>query len=558
LTSSPQTSATAAEPGRLPRRAGALLFFFALALRLPLLPRHLLAEGDGVHYVTLARAILAGDTSGLANAYWSNLWPAVIAAVAWLTRLDVVTAGRVASLVAGGCLAPATAALATRTLGRPAGILAGLLVAAHPWLIHFSTLLFTESLFAFLLVMLLGSAVRRTGATGAAATGAWAGLALLTRPEALAAIAAVALGFLAAGRPRARREAARNASVFLLVVLSFALARALVIHGHGGPWDFGGAKATANLLVGLAGTDREKERVATELTGDDENALARQAQDGGLVAFALAHPGRMTRHVVANGAALAAASLRVFPFVPLVGGRPPLWGGGWPPVLAVWAVVLSAIALLGLAWASAQGGPALLLAATGFLYAAGLAPFTVHDRLLVALTPLFLSFLAYGLVRGARWRLPGRSGTQGGLAAGVVVLGLASLAGLLRAPVLDYAGDPVVQREAGEWLAARYPQDTVLMTAAPCVDFYFHDAAHPDREVSLPWADYPGVLAYARRLNVGVLAIPEWHLRATQHPAADALLHPERCRGELRLVATLGSEGERMYLYELRPRPATP
>jgi hypothetical protein len=311
--------------------------------------------------------------------------------------------------------------------------------------------------------------------------------------------------------------------------------------------------------VGLAETDREKERVSTELTGGDENALARKAQDETPLAFALAHPGVVARHVVVDCAALVASSLRVFPFVPLVGGRPPPWGGGWPPGLILWAVGLSAVALAGLTWSLRDGGPAWLLATTGLLYAAGLAPFTVHDRLVVALAPLFLVFLAHGMVRGAGRLLPSRAWTPWSLAAGSVILGLASLAALLlRAPVLDYAGDPVVQRQAGEWLAARYPQDTIFMTAAPCVDFYFHDAAHPDREVSLPWADYPGVVEVARRQQVSLLAIPEWHLRATQHPAAAALLHPESCREELRLVATLGPEGGRMFIYELRPPAATP
>jgi hypothetical protein len=557
MTGSGGTSATATEALALPRQVGVSLFLFALALRLPLLPGHLLAEGDGVKYATLARAILAGDASGLANPYWSNFWPAVIAAVAWLTRLDVVTAGRVASLVAGSCLAPATAALTGRTLGRRTGLVAGLLVAGHPWLIHFSTLLFTESLFAFLLVVLLLSAIRRQGVAGAAATGVWAGLALLTRPEAQAAIAAVLLGFLAAGRSKGRAQAARRAAVFLVVVLVFVLGRALVVHRYHGRWDLGGTKATANLFWGLAESDRDKERVRTELNECGENALARKAREENPLAFVFAHPGRVARHVLFNGAALVACSLRVFPFVPLVGGRPPLWWGGWPPVLALWAVALSVVALVGLGWSLRDGGPARLPAATGLLYAAGLAPFTVHDRLVVALAPLFLVFLAHGLVRGVRQLLPNRAWTLWCLAAGAVILGLVSLAALLRAPELDYARDPVVQREAGEWLAARYPQETVLMTAAPCVDFYFHDAAHSGREVSLPWADYPGVVEAARRQEVSLLAIPEWHLQATQHPAADTLLHPETCREELRLLATLGSGSERMFLYELRPRTAT-
>jgi len=40
--------------------------------------------------------------------------------------------------------------------------------------------------------------------------------------------------------------------------------------------------------------------------------------------------------------------------------------------------------------------------------------------------------------------------------------------------------------------------------------------------------------------------------------AAAALLHPETCQEDLRLLATLGREGERMFIYELRPRAATP
>jgi len=535
-----------------------VLFLFALALRLPLLPRHLLAEGDGVHYATLARAILAGDVSGLANPYWSNLWPAVIAAVAWPTRLDVVSAGRIASLLAGCCLVPATAGLATRTLGRSTGIVAGLLVAGHPWLIHFSTLLFTESLFALLLVMLLLSAVRGQGAAGAAATGAWAGLSILTRPEAYAAIVAVVLGFLAGGRSKPRAEAVRRASCFLMVVLAFVLARAFLIHNYGGTWDFGGTKATANLFVGLAETDREKARVSTELTERDENALARRAQDESPLSVALAHPGLLARNVVLNSAMFVASSLRVFPFVPLVGGRPPLWEGGWPKLLALWAIGLSALALAGLVSSVRDGGAARLLAATGLLYAAGLVPFTVHDRLIVALAPLFLVFLAHGLVRGTERLFPTRPRRYWSLTAGAALLGPLSLAGLVHAPALDYASDPVVQREAGEWLAARYPQDAVFMTAAPCVDFYFHDALHSGLEVSLPWAEYPRVLEFARRQKVSLLAVPEWHLTAVQHPAAAVLLRPEACQRELRLLATLGGEGERMFIYELRPWTVTP
>ncbi len=553
-----EQAAATAEAAGPPARVLGVLFFFALALRLPTLPLHRLVEGDGVHYATLARAILGGDPSGLANPYWSNLWPAVIAATAWLTRLDVVTAGRVASLLAGSGLAPATAALASRTLGRRTGILAGLLVASHPWLIHFSTLVFTEPLFALLLVMVLLSAVRRQSPAGVCATAGWAGLALVTRPEAYAVIAAVGFGLVRRGRSVGYGVALRLVSLFLAIVLAFLLARALLVHRYFGFWDFGGTKGTANLFVGLADTDIEKERVSTELTPEGSNALAKATEEATLASFARAHPWLVARHVGADAVELAASSLRVFPFVRLVGGRDAPWQGGWPPMLVAWAFGLSAVALLGLALSLFMRRPPLMLAMTGLLYAAGLTPFTVHDRLVVPLVPLFLVFLAYGLNRAAGLLPSPGGGVSWGLTAAAGMLGLVSVLCLLRAPGLDYAADPVAQRTAGEWLAARYPQGTAFMTAAPGVGFYFHDSAGSDLEVSIPWADYGGVLEVARRRGARLIVVPEWHLRATHHPAAETLLHPEGEHPGLRFVATVVDEDERVFIYELQAPPSEP
>jgi hypothetical protein len=129
---------------------------------------------------------------------------------------------------------------------------------------------------------------------------------------------------------------------------------------------------------------------------------------------------------------------------------------------------------------------------------------------------------------------------------------MVSLAALLRAPTLDYAGDPAVQRETGEWLAAHYGQDARLMTSAPCVGFYFYDVTHARQEVTLPWAEGPGVIELARQQGVRLLAVPEWHLRAVDHPASAMLLRPDVPVPGLRIVATLGEETSgRMFVYEL-------
>jgi 4-amino-4-deoxy-L-arabinose transferase-like glycosyltransferase len=550
--------------GRLSRRAIVGLALFAAALRLPTLGLHRLVEGDGVHYAQLARSILAGDWSGLANPYWSNLWPGLIAAASWSTGLGVVAAGRLASLVSGVLLVPATAALATRLGGPTPGLVAGLLCAVHPWLIHFSTLVFTESFFALTLVSLLLAGLSAAEGWGAAVlAGVLGGAALTTRPEAYAGIAAVALVFARSVAVRRTRGDFARAGAFLGIVLLFVLGRALLVHHYYGRWDLGlGTKGTANLFVGLATTDAEVVRVTTEVGPDGTNVLARKAQDVTLAGFALTHPALLARHVARNLLRLAASALRVFPFVPPAGERPAPWAGAWPVVLWIAVIAGTALGVLGVVQAGrdprARPG-ALLLLATAALYALGLTPLLVHDRLVVPLVPLFLVFLAFGLVRGARVVFADERNIRTWLAAGLAAVGVLSLVSLLRTPRLAYASDHVVQRETGEWLAARYPQDRILMTAAASVGFYFHDAAHADREVGLPWGDADEVIRRARQQDAALLAVPEWHLRAAQHPAAGVLLHPDLPHPDLRHVATLGDDARgRIFVYEVQPPPGDP
>jgi hypothetical protein len=215
---------------------------------------------------------------------------------------------------------------------------------------------------------------------------------------------------------------------------------------------------------------------------------------------------------------------------------------------------------------AARGRPAqrllALIVTVGVLYALGLALLLVHDRLVVPLVPLFLVFLASGLVAAARRCFSGERTVRWSLGMGCALLGVLSLARTLQSAPLDYAGDPVVQRETGEWLAAHYGQDARLMTAAPSVGFYFYDARHAQQEETLPWGDCDRVLAIAREVGVTVLAVPEWHLRAVDHPAAPVLLHPEAAPPGLRHVVTLGGEADgRMFVYEVQPtagRPSAP
>ena len=226
------------------------------------------------------------------------------------------------------------------------------------------------------------------------------------------AVAAVLVSMtLTAARGTARTVLPR-AALFASIVALLVVGRATLVHRYHGVSDFGlGTKGTVNLLVGLAKTDRDRERVATAVGADGRNDLSQRAAETTLVGFALAQPMLFARHVGGNLLRLAASTMRVFPFVPLAGGRRAPWAGGWPPLLAIAALATTALAGLGVVRAlrepEARPGSALLVA-TAALYLLGLAPLFVHDRLVVSLVPLFLVFLAYGVVR----RHPRRAGQR--------------------------------------------------------------------------------------------------------------------------------------------------
>jgi len=558
-------SRLAGEDARLSRGAETGLFFFALALRLPTLALRHMVEGDGVHYAQLARAILAGDFSGLANPYWSNLWPAAIAATSWLVGLDVVAAGRVLSLLAGGLLAVVAARLAARCFGPTTGLVAGLLVADHPWLIHFSTLVFTESFFTLLLVALLLVAIPAVRATvPALGAGLLAGLAMVTRPEAYSTSALVLVWVVVRGWSQSRRSAVLRGLLFSGIVALCMVGRACAVHHYFDLWDFGvGVKGTANLFVGLADTDREKERLRTEVTASGDTRLDQAASETTIVGFSRAHPNAMARHVARNLVCLLGCTARVFPQIAPIGDwgalRDDLSRPMWIAVVTL-ALATCGLALLGIIAGLRDRGSrsvSSLLALTGGLYLLGLAPLNVHERLVVSLVPLFLIFVAHGLVRVAqRFRWARGRYVRGALVTLLSSCGVLALGVLLRAPTLDYVADQLVQRDAGRWLATHRSQDERIMTAAPAVGFYFYDAHHQENERSLPWADIAGVIGLARSQGVSLIVAPEWHLRAVDHPAASILLDPTTQFPGLLHVASLGDEARgRILVWQVRAIP---
>lgn len=175
----------------------ALLALAALALRLPGLFSQPVVLTEGTTTITIARNLLAGrgfaGILGTVEPFVPPLYPLLIAALTPLSG-DAILSARLISLLAGVALVPATYLLAARLFDRRAGFAAGLLVAGASLLIEYSSLEWSETLYALLLTLGLAwgwQAIRVGGRRSALGAGLCLGLAYLTRVEGALALALV-------------------------------------------------------------------------------------------------------------------------------------------------------------------------------------------------------------------------------------------------------------------------------------------------------------------------------------------------------------------------------
>lgn len=213
-----------------------LLTVGALLIRLPGFLSHPVVLTEGTTYVTIARNLLAGHgyvgILGTVEPFAPPLYPLLIALVSALSG-DAVWSARVISLLAGAALAPAAYLLAARLFSRRSGLWAALLVAGAPLLIEYSSLEWSETLYALLLLLGLAWGWQATQpGHGRAATraGLCLGLAYLTRVEgALALVVVVAWVILrrpASPAPGARPRWRAAGRQIILLLGAFALTAA--------------------------------------------------------------------------------------------------------------------------------------------------------------------------------------------------------------------------------------------------------------------------------------------------------------------------------------------
>lgn len=478
----------------------------ALLLRLvPLLDDPVVLT-EGTTYVTIAHNLLAGrGYVGILDGrepFVPPLYPWLIAGGAALTGQGVASA-RLVSWLAGVALVPATFWLGRQSFDRRAGLWAALLVAGTPLLIEYSSLEWSETLYAMLLVMglALGWQARRAGRWPVAAlAGMSLGAAYLTRVEGVLAVGVVAAWLVAARYPARQLRWQMPVALlgaFALVALPYIVWLSSTLNRPA--WE---SKSGLNFVIAqrmAAGTSYVDAAYGLDESGQPAGVfLARSAR---LVDHtpAPAEPGvSLVQRVqlLQQGASQAWQELRLYLASPLM-------------LLAVAAgsaiTLLPASRRMGWHWSTLYLGSFLLPALLVVL----LVP-QVYTRYLVPLLPL-------GLV----WAGVALAGVQGGLAAWFAARRghdarwtpwLAAAAALAVALVLLWSlprsssvtarrAVDVDQQRAGTWLAqhASQPMPRILAVHSQ-VPFYAHGI-----HVPMPNGTPAQVLAYADANDVDVI-----------------------------------------------------
>jgi 4-amino-4-deoxy-L-arabinose transferase-like glycosyltransferase len=128
-----------------------LIILIAFTIRLHLINYRFLPEGDGCHYVALAKDFINGNFSTVGSHFIG--WPLLIAVFAFILK-NVEFSGRVASSLLGVFLIPVSYIIAKRLFNKKTALYVALAISTNLALLFYSSLLFTESAYA-LFVMLI-------------------------------------------------------------------------------------------------------------------------------------------------------------------------------------------------------------------------------------------------------------------------------------------------------------------------------------------------------------------------------------------------------------------
>ena len=475
---------------------------------------------DGVYYVNAGRSLVAGNWGEGLSTYWPPLYPLLVGLSSLVFR-DAEFAGRFVSVVAGALLVVPAYRLARAWYGRRAAGLSAALVALHPLLVYYSTVLLTEATYTLLFAcgVLAGwAALSGRRARAHFAAGAIFGACYLLKPEAagfLALLLAPTLCEKLFDRRLSFKMSARNALTLCAGFLMLALPYLLYLRHETGAWTISGKLAAHRWQGGRRGAGALLALPPGTLVPDAATALV-----------------QMTKAL--------RAEYEIFNLI-------------FPTAF----VLLAGLGLFRTRWTGERARRELYLFSFVAAAFAGYAVTLPNIRFFVPLLPLLLCWAARGVVEFEGWAVESLGGSrvargfspraQKVVAPLVVAVLLATMLPLaiylLRG---DKWGDYGGQKRAAVWIAAQAgTAPPVVMSTAPVAAFYAGG-----RHVQLVEEDYAALVARARREGVAYVVVNERTVKR-MNPLLP-LLDGQAPHAGLRLAHTVAdAPGHKILVYAL-------
>jgi 4-amino-4-deoxy-L-arabinose transferase-like glycosyltransferase len=504
---------------RKERKALVCWTLLALLLRLLLMWR---VEGvispDGVVYVNLARNLMAGNLRDGLSIYSSPLYPLLIGLASLIFR-DAEFAGRFVSVVAGGLLVIPSHKLIRNWYGERVALIGAGLIALHPLLIYYSTVLLTESTYTlvFTSAVLAGwHALNGGRARSHLLAGGALGLCYLLKPEAagfLLLLLILVLGRKLFVKSYSLNETARAALTLCAGFILLAAPYIIYLRRETGAWTISG-KIAEHMWQGGRLAAGDLAPVSMPLMPDMMTAIA-----------------QLTKAL--------RFEYEIFNLI-------------FPPFF----VLLVGVGLFRKRWTSGRAWRELYLLSFIAATLAGYAVTLPNIRFIVPLLPLLLCWLAKGIIEFAKWFIETLNGFNGArkftpylrkLIVPVVVACL--LASLLPLFIYLLRGDKwddyYGQKRAGVWIKEQdNSRAPVIMSTVPVTAFYAGG-----RHVQLFNEDYQSLIARARKESVGYIIVNE---RDFRYLPLRALLDAESFHPGLRVVQKFAdSPGHRILVYAM-------
>jgi 4-amino-4-deoxy-L-arabinose transferase-like glycosyltransferase len=370
----------------------AAILVVAFVVRFVVLLNRQAIDYDETAYARMAYNFFHGlglfEISGQSATHFTPLFPIVLGAVSLVVN-NYELAGQLVSLVAGVGLVLGSFYLARTLYDSRVGLVTAALVAVMPNLVDYSSKLYAESLYTFLLVfgVLVGwlALTRRTPWLGLVA-GLLLGLGYLARPEGFFYLPAFVLVFLlVAVFGRHKASAAWAGGAFFVGFMVMAIPYMVFLHSQLGYWTYSGKGAGPGWAakLSLRYEDLEFERIAYGLTPDKHsiNILANQDRQD-IVISMLSDP--VTQLRIAYNQAVILYSQQLYKIFPL------------------WLLPLVGLGLFARFWNKARLRQELFI--VWMLVPAGIVIASyVFERFFVPYMPFLLMWTALGVVQIEQW-----------------------------------------------------------------------------------------------------------------------------------------------------------